>query len=205
MIEQYRELLRTRLSQHRFCHSEGVMREAEILARIHGADPEKAKIAGLLHDMTKEFSKEEHFRLFDKYKPLLDDNLKTNKNLWHAVSASYDITESFGITDPEIASAIRYHTTGKEAMTLLEAILFVADLTELNRNYSDVDFYRALAREDLYKTAYLAMVWCKNDLKARNLPVHQDMIRGCEYLAKKYPGATEENEKQRTKTERNKI
>lgn len=203
MIEQYRTLLQGRLSEYRLRHSEGVMKEAVELARIHGADPQKARIAGLLHDMTKEFSREEHFRLFEKYNVALDENLKTNKNLWHAVSAACDITETFGITDREIASAIRYHTTGKAAMTPLETILYVADLTEANREYSDVDFYRTLAREDLDKAAYLAMVWCMKDLEKRKLPVHQDMIDGCAHLAKKFPGITEETEKQRMNTERN--
>ena len=201
--ERYRTVLRERLSDHRLKHSEGVMKEAELLARIHGADPEKAKIAGFLHDMTKEFSREEHFRLFEKYDVFLDDNLKTNKNLWHAVSASCDVTETLGITDGEIVSAIRYHTTGKAAMTPLETILYVADLTEPNRDYDDVDFYRALAREDVDKAAYLAMRWCMADLERRGLPVHQDMIDGVAHLAKKFPGITEEQEKLRMKTERN--
>jgi HD superfamily phosphohydrolase YqeK len=63
-------------------------------------------IAGLLHDVTKEEPKEEHFRLFEKYGIPLDENLKNNKNLWHAVSASAAARETFGITDSEIPSAI---------------------------------------------------------------------------------------------------
>ena len=195
--EQYLALLRKRLSEHRLRHSLGVMEEAAELARIHGANAEKAEIAGLLHDMTKEFSKEEHFRLFEKYAVPLDDNLRTNKNLWHAVSAACDVTETLGITDPEIISAIRYHTTGRAQMPPLDAILYVADLTEKNRDYSDVDFYRALAREDLYKTAYLAMDWCMRDLEKRRLPVHRDMVLGHGELARRFPGVSEQSEKER--------
>ena len=75
----------------------------------------------------------------------MDDNLRNNPNLWHAASAAVDITETFGITDREIASAIRYHTTGKADMSLLEVILYMADLTDETRDYDDVDFYRTLA------------------------------------------------------------
>lgn len=197
-LEYYRSLKR-RLSEKRFAHSVGVMKEACRLAKIHGADVRKARIAGLLHDMTKEVPKEEHFRLFEKYAVALDDNLKSNKNLWHAVSASVAVTEAFGITDPEITSAIRYHTTGKGDMTLLEAILYLADLTDETRDYSDVDFYRALARDDLWKAALVAMEWCRDDVKRRGFEVHRDMLEGIARLKERYPDVTEETEKKRLK------
>lgn len=190
-------LLKERLSERRLRHSEGVLREAEDLARIHGADPQKARLVGLLHDMTKEFTREEHFRLFEKYAYPLDEDLKTNKNLWHAHSASLDLTETLGITDPELCSAVRYHTTGKENMTLLEAILFTADAIEPTRNYEDLPFYRTLAREDLYKAALLITQWTMEDLKRRELPCHEDMIRSYRFLQRAYPNVTVESEKQR--------
>ncbi len=194
---RYEEELKRRLSPHRFRHSLGVMKQARNLAKIHGANEEKARIAGLLHDMTKEYSKEDHFRLFERYALPLDENLKTNQNLWHGPSASLDITETFGITDPEIASAIRYHTTGKANMTLLEAILYIADLTDETRDYDDVDFYRTLAEEDLYKACLIAMRWCRDDVKNRGYDVHRDMLDGIEFLEERYPGVTEESEKKR--------
>lgn len=189
------ELMQDRLSPHRLTHVWGTMGEAEELALLHGADTAKARMAGLLHDMTKEWPKEEHFRLFDKYRYPLDDNLKTNKNLWHAHSASLDLTETFGITDPEIISAVRYHTTGKADMTPLEAILFTADAIEPNRTYGDLDFYRQLAREDLYKAAYLITAWTMEDLKRRGLPCHRDMTESFLWLQKRFPDVTLEKEK----------
>lgn len=194
-LELGRKVLRQRLSPHRLLHSEGVLQEAEALAKIHGADVEKARVAGLLHDMTKEFSREEHFRLFETYHACLDDNLRSNKNLWHALSGSLDVTETFGITDPEIISAIRYHTTGKRDMTKLETILFLADAIEPNRGYEDLDFYRALAREDLDKTAYLVLLWTINDLERRNLPIHKNTLEACAFLAKTFPHTSIESEK----------
>ncbi len=196
---QLYEQLEARLSPKRLTHVLGVMEEAEELALLHGADTEKARIAGLLHDITKEFTREEHFRLFEQYNYPLDENLKTNKNLWHAHSASLDLTETFGITDPEIISAVRYHTTGKADMTPLEAILFTADAIEPNRGYDDLEFYRQLAREDLYKAAYLITVWTMEDLKRRNLPCHRDMTESYEFLKQRFPHVTIDGEKQRMK------
>lgn len=194
---RYQQTLQTRISPFRMNHSLGVMKQAVELATIHGADVSKARIAGLLHDMTKELPKEEHFRLFEKYGFLPDEHLKESKNLWHGPSASLDITETFGITDPEIASAIRYHTTAKADMTLLEAILYIADLTDETRDYDDVDFYRMLAKEDVYKACLVALQWCKADLEQRNLLPHSDMLRAIAWLEEQYPGVCEVSEKQR--------
>ena len=195
--EEYRALLQSRLSAERLRHSLGVMEEAEELAWLHGADLRKARIAGLLHDMTKEFTREEHFRLFERHNDPTDEILKANKNLWHAHSASLDIAESVNIRDEEILSAVRYHTTGKADMSPLEAILFTADAIEPNRNYADLDFYRALAREDLYKAAYLITKWTMDDLDRRGLVCHKDMIESFEWLKQRYPDTTAEKEKQR--------
>ncbi len=196
-LERFRHHLQQRLTPKRLCHSEGVMEEAVCLAKIFGIDEEKAKIAGLLHDMTKELPKEEHFRIFEAHNANPDENLRNNPNLWHALSASYDISDTFGISDPEICSAIRYHTTGKANMTPLETLLFLADAIEPNRTYEDLAFYRTLARENLEKAAYLVMVWTISDLKRRGLKIHPDTLDGCAFLAKKFPNVTIETEKQR--------
>ncbi len=189
--------LQSRLSPHRFAHSLGVMKEAEVLAKIHGASVKKARIAGLLHDMTKEVPKEEHFRLFEKYHLPLDENLKTNKNLWHAWSASAAVQEEFSLTDPEIVGAIRYHTTGKADMTVLEQVLYMADLTDETRTYEDVEFYRALAHDHLEKACLLALEWCRDDVMRRGFEVHTDMLEAIAFLRKKYPDITEETEQKR--------
>ena len=196
-LPRCRDLLTRRLSEKRLTHSLGVMKEAEALALFHGADTEKARIAGLMHDMTKEVEKEEHFRLFEKYAYPADEALRKTPNLWHAHSASLDLTETLGITDEEIISAVRYHTTGKADMTLLEAILFTADAIEPNRGYGDLEFYRRLAREDIYKAAYLVTLWTVEDLKRRNLPCHRDTLESLAFLRERYPDVTLESEKKR--------
>ncbi len=196
LLDWKNELQKT-LSPHRFAHSLGVMKEAEVLAKLHGADKEKARIAGLLHDMTKESPKEEHFRLFEKYGLNLDENLKTNKNLWHAWSASAAVQEKYRITDPEIVGAIRYHTTGKAEMTVLEQVLYMADLTDETRTYDDVDFYRALAHDHLEKACLLALEWCRDDVARRGFPVHDDMLKAIAFYRAKYPDITEDSEQKR--------
>lgn len=190
-------LLRSRLSEYRLRHCLGVMKEAELLARLHGYDPEKAAFAGLMHDMTKEFSKQEHFALFDEYGFVPDPVLRENRNLWHAVSGSFDLRKTLRVTDPEILSAVRYHTTGHAGMSELDVILYIADLVDETRTYYDVAFYREEAREDPYKAAALAMEWCIGDLKANGIPVHPDMPAAAAELRARCPDITLFAEKER--------
>jgi len=113
-----------KLYNHCLC----TMEEAEKLARIYGADEEKAKIAGLLHDCGKSSNKEE------------------NDNLTHSSASAMLAKSIYNVDDDEIINAILYHTTGRENMTILEKIVFIADKIEPNRYYEGV--------EDLRKTAY---------------------------------------------------
>ena len=43
---------------------------------------------------------------------------------------AYLAEKEAGITDPEILDAIRYHTSGRPGMTLLDKVIYVADYIE---------------------------------------------------------------------------
>lgn len=128
-FEKMKQTLAGSISEKRFMHSMGVMEEAVRLAAIYRADEEQAKIAGLLHDCGKSMDK--------------------NDNLTHAKKSAELARTVYGIEDEEILSAIRYHTTGREDMTMLEKIVYLADKTEKNRRYEGVEELRTLADEDI--------------------------------------------------------
>ena len=66
------------------------------------------------------------------------------------VSAAAILAETqWGITDPEILSAIRCHTTGKPGMSKLDKIIYLADMTSAERDWPGVDDLRALEMQDL--------------------------------------------------------
>ena len=148
----YEEQLKTLLTPERYAHSIGVMESSIELAKIYGADVEKAKIAGLLHDCAKNLD-DLYGRCCDLEVELDDVELKSPP-LVHAKLGAEIAKIEFGITDPEILEAIRWHTIGKPNMTLLEKIVFVADLTEPGRTYPDAKPLRALSREDLDEALY---------------------------------------------------
>lgn len=130
---EMRERLQNKLTKKRFEHSLGVEYVSGSLAMIHGADVEKALTAGLLHDCAKCLSSEDKIAKCKKHGLPISDVESANPELLHAKLGAFYAREKYGIDDPEILSAIEYHTTGRPAMTLLEKIVFVADYIEPNR------------------------------------------------------------------------
>ena len=72
-LQEYKALLEKRLAPKRYYHSLCVADEAKRLAEKYGADSEKAYLAGLLHDVTKNASEEEHLNIFDTFGIMLND------------------------------------------------------------------------------------------------------------------------------------
>ena len=128
-IEEYKLLLQSRLNDKRYHHSLCVANEAVRLAEKYGANKEKAYIAGLLHDITKNAPAEEHLHIFDSFGIMLNGIEQNAEKLWHAISGAAFVEHLLGITDQEIIDAIRYHTTARGNMTLLDKILYLADFT----------------------------------------------------------------------------
>lgn len=151
-MQNYKEIIRPRLSDTRYNHCLNVADAAIMLAKIHGEDIDKAYIAGILHDVTKEISKDEHFEIMDAHGIALTDTEKQSPKVWHqktgALFAKYDLD----VQDEDILNAIAYHTTGRANMTKLEKIVYIADLISAERTYKDVDYFRKIAKLDLDKT-----------------------------------------------------
>ncbi len=125
--------LESKLNPKRFLHSIGVEYTAANLAFVHGADVEKARLAGLLHDCAKYIPTDEKLKRAKKYGINVNKCEKANPDLLHGKIGVFIAKEKYGVDDPEILSAIAYHTTGHPDMTLLEKIIFVADYIEPNR------------------------------------------------------------------------
>ena len=84
--ETYKEILKSRLNEKRYYHSLCVADEAKRLAIKYGGDIEKCYLAGLLHDITKNTSNEEHLQIFKSFGIMLNDIEKSAQKLWHAIS-----------------------------------------------------------------------------------------------------------------------
>ena len=138
-FENVRAIVQSYESDKRYKHTLGVQREAYSLGKIFL--PEKAKkleLAGLLHDITKDFSLDKQLLLCDEYGILIDKERIAPK-LLHAKTGCELAKTLFGedVVDEEVYSGIYYHTTGRKGMTLFESIIYLADYIEEGRTFED--------------------------------------------------------------------
>lgn len=174
MYEQYIEILKERLNEYRFVHSMNVAKTARELAIRWGADPEKAYLAGLLHDICKNDSAENLLQMFDEFGIILDNVEKCAPKLWHAIAGAEYVLRVLKIDDKEIYSAIRCHTTAKAGMSLLDEILYLADYVSAERDYDGVERMRAFVDEDKDKALREALQFTILDLSKEYKPIHPD-------------------------------
>lgn len=175
-FNSYKQIIRERLDDYRYNHSICVAEEARRLALIYNIDVDKAYLAGLLHDITKNFSAEEHLKIFSRFDIILTDIEKSSEKLWHAISGAAYVNNILKVNDNDIVSAIRYHTTAKNNMTLFEKIIYLADFTSADRNYPDVSVMRKLVDKSIKDAMLYSLNYTINDLKDKNKAVHPDTL-----------------------------
>lgn len=147
--------MKEELSEDRYEHTLGVMYTAESLAMRYGVDMTKAAVAGLLHDCAKCIPNSQKIRLCKKYDIEVTENEEKNPSLLHAKLGALLAQKAYGVDDPEILNAIRWHTTGKPDMTMLEKIIYMADYIEPNRDKApNLREIRKLSFENLEEALY---------------------------------------------------
>lgn len=148
------------LPRKRYLHSVAVAHLAAAYAASLGYNPERALIAGILHDCAKAYTDEQLVAACERESIPITEVERRNGFLLHGkLGACYAETRYF-ITDPEILSAISYHTTGRSGMTDLEKIIFLADYLEPFRTQPtspDLNQIRQTAFRDIRKAVYLAL------------------------------------------------
>lgn len=182
-VKDYDKIIKERLSSKRYEHSKNVAKEAVRLAKKYGADVHKAEIAGILHDITKEAPEEEQANVMKKVGIELTELEKSSPKLWHAISGSAYIKSVLGIEDEDIINAVRYHTTGRAGMSLLEKVIFIADFTSEERDYDGVDKMRKAADKGLEEAMIEGMSFTITDLAERKLTIAPDTFAGYNEVA----------------------
>ena len=182
---EFLEILKTRLTPQRLYHSICVAEQAKHLAEKFGGDSEKAYTAGLIHDIMRYEPVEKMFELIENDGQILTDSEKNITVTLHAIAGEIFLRKELGVTDNEILSAVRWHTTGKEDMTLLEKIIYVADLTSEDREYPDILEVRAMAEESLDKTCLRGLSFTIEDNAKKCRPIHIDTVNAFNYLAER--------------------
>ncbi len=187
--DEFLAVMKEKLKEKRFIHSLNVADAAKRLSERYGADTEKAYICGLLHDIEKNAPKEEQKKYMNSLCDDLPQVVTDNFKLWHAPAGAAFVRDELGITDPEMISAIKYHTTAKAGMTMLEKIIYIADYISDERDYPGVDEMRKAAFEDINEAILIGTRFTLSDLLAHDRIINQDTIDAynemCELLRQK--------------------
>ncbi len=182
-IEALERFMKDNLKESRYKHSLGVEKMAIKLAEIYGADKDKAAFAGRYHDIAKCFDRETMDSYILKYS--LDKSLLGNNALAHSKVGAAILEHEFGVTDEDILNSVKYHTTARKGMSLLEQITFVADVVEENRTYPDLKYYQDLAVSDLDQCTLEILEYTISDLTEKWRQIDKDTLQAFDQIKHK--------------------
>jgi predicted HD superfamily hydrolase involved in NAD metabolism len=180
--ESIKKYLESSISSKRYVHSINVSVTAAKLAEQYGCDVLKADVAGLVHDCAKELDMEQLLDCLSEENIATDEMTLNTKELLHGPAAVHICRTVFGIEDKEILSAVRYHITGRENMTLLEKIIYLSDFIEPSRSFEGVEELRELATKDLDRALLFAFNSSIVYLISKNGSIHMDTILARNYM-----------------------
>ena len=178
--EALERALRTDLKESRYKHSLGVEEMAVRLSGIWGGDSEKASFAGRYHDIAKNYDQERMDACIVRYG--LPDELIGNNALAHSKVGAAVLEHEFGVDDREVLDAVAYHTTARAGMSLLDEIVFVADVVEDGRTYSDLPYYQQLAYDDLDRCCLEILEYTINSLNSKGKAIHKDTLEAYAFI-----------------------
>ncbi len=180
--EQINDWLKLYATEKRRAHALGVAETALDLAAKHGADPDKAYAAGILHDLARDYpagellARAEHFHIPVGYWE------KSNPVVLHGPVAASVVKERLGMQDEEILEAIRVHTLGAPHMSPVAKIVYLADIIEPGRKFDGVEYLRRLAAENMDCALLAAMDGTINYLLQRKVIIHPKTVEVRNYI-----------------------
>ncbi|GHU73656.1 nicotinate-nucleotide adenylyltransferase [Clostridia bacterium] len=180
-------ILKETLSPKRFQHSMGTAAKAVELAARYDVSVEQADLAGLLHDNAKYLDDEglrtEANRLGIEY----DAQRWENPELLHASVGAAMLRERFGVTDPEVARAVRAHNTGSADMSRLDLVAYLADKIEDSREqYPGLDELRLIAQDNLESAVVATMSGIIRHVQSRGQFLHPDTVLALDVLTRHF-------------------
>jgi predicted HD superfamily hydrolase involved in NAD metabolism len=180
-MRRIEEKLQKSLGGRRFRHSQSVAREAKKLAAAYKISPQKAFAAGLLHDCAKEIQVSEAKKIIESVDKM-DEIMARESKLLHQAAGAIVANREYGVIDEEILDAIRFHTTGKENMTKLGKIIYLADFIDPMRSSEISARVREIAYEDLDRALITAISKTISILLSKNSLIHPDTTSARNFL-----------------------
>lgn len=176
------EMARRKMPDHRFRHCLGVAETARKMADKYGVNPDRAYMAGLLHDYARDKSGEELLQIAGAGGIFIDDIYRRVPDLLHGPAAAILLRSGMMVEDEGILSAISNHTLGQVGMNALDQILFIADMIEPGRNYPGVEALRITAYENLNQAMVCGLDSTINYCLHRGVLLHPRTIKVRNYF-----------------------
>ncbi|MFA5576533.1 MAG: bis(5'-nucleosyl)-tetraphosphatase (symmetrical) YqeK [Tissierellaceae bacterium] len=170
------------IGEKRYQHSLRVVEMGLRLAEAYNADLEKTRIAALLHDCGKIEGQTNLLKTARDFGIILDDYTASNGDLIHAPLGAYIARTRYKVDDEDILGAIRYHTTGRKGMSLLEKIIYIADYIELGREFPGLDQVRDCAFKNLDRGMLMALDKTIKYLIDEKKLIHPQTVEARNYL-----------------------
>ncbi len=181
-LREMEKKLKNELDDSRYRHTMGVMYTATCMAMAYNYDLKKAQVAGLLHDCAKCLSDKQKIKLCKKYKIKISKFEMNHPYLIHAKLGAFLASKNYGVKDQDILNAITYHTTGRENMSTLEKIVFIADYIEPGRHKAfRLDVIRKLAFHDLDECMYEILTDTLDYLGKHPKDIDQTTVKAFEF------------------------
>ena len=170
--------------EKRVPHAIGTSELAKTLGERYGADAALCARAGILHDVTKALRAPEQLALCARYAARLTPEERENPKLLHAITGAAVARNVFGECEP-VVSAIRWHTTGRADMRVMEKILYIADYAEPTRDFPGVERLRAALERSLDEAVLLGLSMTMEQLRAKGQTVCHDSLAAYDFLSRK--------------------
>jgi predicted HD superfamily hydrolase involved in NAD metabolism len=174
--------------EHRYMHCVRVAGMAQMLAQLHGADPEKARLAGMLHDLARLYPDERLLRESEEHGIPVDAYAREHPVVLHAPLSAALARSLFGVDDPQMLSAISKHTLGDSQMSTLDYILYLADSLEPGRDFKEREELAALAETDLREAMRATIRASLRYLTQRHLSVAPQTAAAMQMLGMPFEG-----------------
>lgn len=183
--QELNHLVKSRLSQKRYQHTLAVVRLSEELAKRYDVSVENARIAAILHDITKEQGNEAQLQIIRESDIIMNTVYENTHNLYHGLTAYLYARDVLQIDNTDILNAIRYHTTARANMSILEKIIYVSDATSYDRSYKEVESLRKLSFEDIDTCMVKIIEFIIKDLLNRKSLIAGETIECYNFMVQK--------------------